>query len=168
MNRLIFLSIVAFQLVVSVGKCNNVDNAIISSSGGIYEAGNINLSWTLGDIAVETIHNRAVYLTQGFQQPFIEGSTSNIEVENNENYDIKLYPNPAKDILNVSISNDLDKGGQMLIEIIDIYGRRVFSKTTGSLSFQLDISNLQSNLYLLQIRSSNGRIIDIQKFVKKY
>lgn len=52
--------------------CNSqsIDNSVIATSGDYFEGGGNSLSWTLGELAVETYTSPDVILTQGFQQPF--------------------------------------------------------------------------------------------------
>ena len=47
----------------------SVSPEVIASSGNYYEAANASLSWTLGEVAVETYSSGGITLTQGFQQP---------------------------------------------------------------------------------------------------
>ncbi|MBN2174991.1 MAG: hypothetical protein JW731_12730 [Bacteroidales bacterium] len=48
----------------------SVSPQVVSSAGDFFEGTNVSLSWTLGEIATETLSNGNVILTQGFQQPF--------------------------------------------------------------------------------------------------
>ena len=56
-----------------------------------------------------------------------------------------IYPNPAKNILNVNSTINLSK-----IEISDICGRRIFSVLNPGLSNQFDISNLLAGVYIVK------------------
>jgi len=47
----------------------SVSPEVISSSGDYFEGANASLSWTLGEIATETLSAGDIILTQGFQQP---------------------------------------------------------------------------------------------------
>ena len=59
-----------FLLVVPLFlSAQSVSPDVISSSGDYFEGSNASLSWTLGEIATETLSNGSVTLTQGFQQP---------------------------------------------------------------------------------------------------
>lgn len=53
---------------------------IVSSAGGYATGATASLSWTLGEIATETLSNGSYILTQGFQQP-VEGLTINISLD---------------------------------------------------------------------------------------
>ncbi len=77
--------------------------------------------------------------------------------------DLLLYPNPAKEILNVQFESL--KRSAMNLEVVDAMGRLVYSKKVtvnyGSNSYSLPISNLDSGLYFLRL-SSEGEIVGKQ------
>ena len=50
-------------------------SSVTSSAGNSVEAGGINISWTLGDLVIETQESSSVIITQGFQQDY--SSTDN-------------------------------------------------------------------------------------------
>lgn len=74
-------------------------------------------------------------------------SVGNLNFEN-----FKLYPNPVTDILNISLTN----GTLEHIKIIDSSGKMVFEQTNNLQ--QLNVGNLATGMYLVQIKTSNGAI----------
>ncbi len=48
----------------------SIDREVISTSGDYFEGPNSSVSWSLGEIATETLTDGNIILTQGFQQPF--------------------------------------------------------------------------------------------------
>ncbi|MBT3209063.1 MAG: T9SS type A sorting domain-containing protein [Bacteroidetes bacterium] len=64
MRKLIIIS-VFIHLIASVG----FSQEIISTSGDYFENPEISLSWTIGEVAVETFSGYNFFLSQGFQQP---------------------------------------------------------------------------------------------------
>ncbi len=81
-------------------------------------------------------------------------SVGNLNFEN-----LKLYPNPVTDILNLSLPNETLEH----IKIIDSTGKMVFEQSNNLQ--QLNVSNLATGMYLLQIKTSNGAIS--KKIIKK-
>lgn len=81
------------------------------------------------------------------------------------NLQFELFPNPANDHLYLTVSDVLDRGTTLritnslgnLIETID-------SPTYGQTSLELDISNLATGIYFLELHTSKGR--GIKKFTK--
>jgi len=75
---------------------------------------------------------------------------------------LSVYPNPVKDIVN--ISNDANYSLQS-VNITDLNGRTVKSiKLNGEASAQVNISDLSSGIYMMNISSDQGSII--KKIVK--
>lgn len=69
---------------------------------------------------------------------------------------IKIYPNPVKDILNISTDKTIQK-----ISVIDLLGRTVL---TPKVSTEINLSSLEKGTYLLSLESENG--ISTKKFIK--
>lgn len=65
----------------------------------------------------------------------------------------KVYPNPVTDFLQL----DSEKEIVERIELIDINGRIVSTKKINSLNSNINISNLSSGAYLLNVYSSSGK-----------
>lgn len=82
-------------------------------------------------------------------------------------YQINLHPNPSSDIINIAIK--IEEAEYVDISISNIQGLHVFSKRSGLLlpgkqNLSLNISHLESGLYIVEIRGKNGRVQ--QKMIK--
>ncbi|NNE25355.1 MAG: T9SS type A sorting domain-containing protein [Saprospiraceae bacterium] len=75
--------------------------------------------------------------------------------------DVNLYPNPARDILNVTINTKAEETIQLAI--IDANGqliqKQMILSTTGINNTPVDISLLESGIYMLQIISEKEQIV---------
>ena len=80
--------------------------------------------------------------------------------------DFKLYPNPAKNELNLEFNYDND--AVLEIEVYDISGKNVFKQklnvSNGKNSKKIDVSKLNSGTFLLLV--NNGKIKGALPFVK--
>ena len=63
--------------------------------------------------------------------------------------DVKLYPNPASNMLNISTDKTI-----ISIDIYDIKGRLVLNETTGSSTIQID--QLEVGLYIVRVSDESG------------
>jgi PKD repeat protein len=66
---------------------------------------------------------------------------------------IKIYPNPTNDILNIELN--LDKKSKVQFQIFDAVGKLVLTTSNQSFNTQsttLDLSNLPLGIYFLQVR----------------
>lgn len=76
----------------------------------------------------------------------------------NETAELNVFPNPAKDVVNVQFGNI---NGHVHISIADVAGREVAVLKDGnsnSQQVQYNISNLQPGLYFVRLQSDNGTI----------
>ncbi len=78
------------------------------------------------------------------------------------NNDLKLYPNPAKDVLNISFAND---GEDKKIRIFDMQGICVYSSENASLQKQIDIKSLKAGIYVMKAYSADD--VNTQVFSKQ-
>ena len=71
--------------------------------------------------------------------------------------DVKIYPNPAKDFINITSKQQINS-----VEILDQSGKRI----SESKELKINVSNLSKGIYILKIKFSNGSS-SIQKLIKK-
>lgn len=92
--------------------------------------------------------------------PSLSNCTS-LSVDEFNTSDYKVYPNPANDVLYIKTSKNF---GEVTVTVTDINGRRVLSKQTQlSGQIEINISNLQTGIYILNINgdslNANNKII---------
>lgn len=64
--------------------------------------------------------------------------------------DFKFYPNPVKDVLNLSYIQNISN-----VSVFNLLGQKVLENTTNATSAQVDMSNLASGSYLVKVTSDN-------------
>ncbi|MFY7965167.1 MAG: pectinesterase family protein [Chitinophagaceae bacterium] len=91
-----------------------------------------------------------------------DGKISYSEVKNVElairNIGVNIYPNPAKDVLNVICTN----AKQLLI--VDVYGKQVLKHTINNQRSIVNIQGLGKGVYIIQVIITKGEVIN-QKLV---
>lgn len=87
---------------------------------------------------------------------------SGIVLSTNENIQSQsvIYPNPAKDVLNVKNKSAIDQ-----IVISDMTGKTVYSQKNLNSEVQIDLNGLSKGVYMIKINS--GGSINTHKFSKK-
>lgn len=96
-----------------------------------------------------------------FRQYRLDLLTS-IEDSEKGNFNLSLYPNPVKGELNISF--DKEEHALYSVEIADVLGKNVLSKSEGFES--IHVSSLNSGVYFITLKKS-GAVIAKQKFVKE-
>ncbi len=80
--------------------------------------------------------------------------------------EIKLYPNPTRDLATLRLGDDLT--GQVSVQVLDGIGRQVqraeLNMASGTRSFQVDLSALPAGTYFVTVR--NGGNVAHRKLVK--
>lgn len=73
---------------------------------------------------------------------------------------VKVYPNPARDILTIASQQQING-----VEIYDIHGRLLQTAIVNESTARLDISNRSAGIYFLKITTEKG--IKVEKLVKE-
>lgn len=158
------IRLLTLLLLLSVMSLNaQVKQQVIASAGGFNTGNGVSLSWTLGETIVPTFtaQDGSITLTHGFQQRVVVTAIQeNIEVS----VDIKVYPNPAIDVVNIRFESPVDD--EVQVSLLDSYGRLVKSDVmeAGMTEKQLNLQDVPGGIYYLRI--IKGRLINVYKVVK--
>lgn len=138
---------------------------VIASAGNYSEAGDISLSWTLGEVAVTTLQKGEIMLSQGFQQSFLKDVGFAADPIK---WQISAYPNPVQDKLWIQF--DLPETTDFSIEIQDVNGRLISKETYRQVIpgdvVQVDVSAFNYGVYFFRVATADRRqtrVISITK-----
>ncbi|WP_293872033.1 T9SS type A sorting domain-containing protein [Flavobacterium sp.] len=73
-----------------------------------------------------------------------------------DNTNFSLYPNPVKDVLNLSYNQEISN-----VEVYNLLGQKVVSNRYDSNSAQVDMSNLSTGAYVVRV-TANGQVKTIK------
>lgn len=76
---------------------------------------------------------------------------------------ISLYPNPTKDVLNISVPSEL--GNKTSYEVINYLGQSVVKSNSSNSNFTVNTSNFASGVYFIKLQTENGA--KTLKFIKE-
>lgn len=139
----------------------NAQEAVVSA-GNYHENENKSISWTLGEVAIETFVAGDLILTQGFHQPTI----TVVSVEDFPGFDLKVqvYPNPATELLNVYL--EYGNYENVTFGLYDMSGRLMVSDKMKNEMQQISFSAYPSGIYFLRM-TIDGREAKSFKIVKQ-
>jgi len=129
--------------VQKVEVCHKGNTICIDASG---VAAHLAHGCTLGSCA-------EVNACSNLSSRMISSSTSDEEVVMSE---IKLFPNPAKDNLQISISN-FDEMGTATFTIVNAIGQEVYTGTLNSNETLINISTLSSGVYYFKTNTQTAK-----------
>ena len=99
----------------------------------------------------------AVSLAEPSHGTSTEINLSLVETENHhhQNCEVKVYPNPVKDVLEVFLGECFD--GQLLLEVYDLEGKKSFQefRKPNSKNISVNVNKLKSGSYVLVITSKH-------------
>jgi hypothetical protein len=141
-------------LITAVAQ--SLSPTVLSFSGGFGSSGGTSLSWTAGELMIQTFSDGSVMLTQGFHQGDITVSTAVDEMRKSA-MDVHIYPNPVSDMLDVEFKNMVDYTIQ--VRLVDLTGKTVLRKEISQPSNRLwlNLSSVSSGTYMLEIRAADKR-----------
>jgi hypothetical protein len=166
MKRILpFIFAALFACAYTHGQNIELSPTVIASAGNYSEAGTISLSWTLGEVAVTTLTQGDIILTQGFQQSFLtDVGFAAVPIR----WQITAYPNPVRDELRVRF--DLPETTEFFIEMQDVHGRLVsqeqYKQVFPGDVIQFEMSPYNPGVYFFRVSTTNRtqvRVISITK-----
>ena len=89
-------------------------------------------------------------------------NTSNfVEFENNN--EVRIYPNPVSEILNVTAESELEE-----ISIISVTGTRIYSNNSiNERDTKIDVSGFAPGMYIVQIKNADGSTLAQKVIIQK-
>ncbi|UKN01760.1 T9SS type A sorting domain-containing protein [Paracrocinitomix mangrovi] len=143
MKQIIILcSFVIFGFSANAQQMN-----VIASSGTYSPGATHTVAWTIGELVIVTATSSGNDITQGFHQ-------DSLWVVGVEEYmpevDITVYPNPARDIVNISSSE------QTKLYIYDAQGKIVATEEINTITTSIDVSHLSRGTYNLAFETKGA------------
>jgi hypothetical protein len=100
----------------------------------------------------------------GFIMRFKPKETSINDIPNNL-YNVSVYPNPARDMINVDLTSE--NTGSISFDIVDVTGKQTSSETInhagGAMTYTTSVSHLSKGIYFVYILTNQGKTV--RKFV---
>jgi Secretion system C-terminal sorting domain len=129
---------------------------VVASAGDYFSNGTVSISWTLGEVATETIGNGTNILTQGFQQPNYTSVIGAVPTYLNPKFEVSLYPNPSTDYVKLTIKGNDDF--ELQVSLYDAIGRQLLTSkiAAGVTDKTIDMSSYHSGIYFVKISQTNG------------
>lgn len=91
---------------------------------------------------------------------FLNARDVNEIMDKQENYNFIIYPNPVNNILTITAPSNIP----FKIKIFNTFGMLIYYSDKITNTYTLNLSNLKSGIYFLQINSESQNII--KKFIK--
>ena len=150
---------------IATASGQSITPEVGATSGAHYQNGTSQLSWTLGEIAIETYSSTGIMITQGFHQPEI--TVTGIEEANPLQMEISVYPNPTSSFLNISAEG---KHEQLSAMLYDMHGKLIMRSQleVDKPRIEFDLTHLPMAHYVLRVESTKGNYGSTYKVIKSH
>ncbi|MCI5081772.1 MAG: T9SS type A sorting domain-containing protein [Saprospiraceae bacterium] len=124
---------------------------VTSAHGGVGTTPTMSISWTIGEPVTGTSYTGNGILTAGYQQPNVIQVQPIVEEPEQEQAWARVFPNPVKEELFVSLSESLIHE-KMSIQLFNANGQPIqATNTIHQQQLRLDLGQLPAGTYLLQL-----------------
>ena len=167
MRQIPFFRKVILAILLAIGvagsiHAQSIDQQVVASNGREVKQGSVQLSFTVGEVAVADPKADTLYLTQGYQQAFLDESTP-IQVDHLQ-FDLAIFPNPFSDILTLRCT------GQPPVEPLrmmwtDMNGRTIREQDVqlqAGTDYTLNLQSLPVGTYHLTISTEEHGLATFQ------
>lgn len=139
-----------------------IDRQVIASAGNTISNANHKVTFTIGESIVGKIQNGTI-INQGFLAGASSGSTLAVD-EQLLSTAIKVYPNPVSEILSIDLN---DVAGDIKVLMYSLSGQLIKTVKLNAQKNTLNVSHLQSGMYLVNLHFSDNKTVKSFKIIKK-
>lgn len=145
MKKLRILTLSVAVMFLLTGKL--AAQQVIATSGGTGQSTSGTITYTLGELIIDTYNGADKKLTQGFQQSrLIITAVSEIK---GLNYSISAYPNPTTDLVNLKFDKDFPETLAYLL--MDSNGKVVSSGKITKTDMGISFESLAAGTYFIKV-----------------
>jgi len=141
-----------------------IPQQLVSSAGDDFQTGDISFSFSLGECMVETYYTPYVIYSQGLLQL---SKNSRVPVKPNPSIVLAIHPNPAREIIWLDISKELENLEQLSIEVYDLSGYLLHRQNITNYHQKVDLSAFYRHTLLIQIKQ-NKQVIYTKTIQRVY
>ncbi len=156
----LFLGIGAFSHAQSIAPQS------VNSSGTKMTQANGSLSFTVGELVVLTqIDSLGNSLGGGFTSSATI-TTVGIQETDATILDVKVYPNPTTELVNIQINHSALE--QILITVTDIQGKEIYTGKYAAISniIGINTSSYAVGTYILSLKKTDNQLLGTYKIIK--
>jgi hypothetical protein len=153
------LKLITLVITSLTGSCcfgQTAPQQVINTSGGSYQKDHFSVDWSVGEMAiVNTMQSSDMLynLTNGFLQTITD--PSNVAIVNTElkMEEVRILPNPARDILEVDLKTN--QTGSVTMQLLDMLGQPLVKRSFYMYGYaqvqKFNVSAFRPGNYILKI-----------------
>ena len=133
----------------------------MNASGGGTSNTSGSISYSIGQVAYQSVSNTSGSLSQGVQHAF-EISTLSLE-ENALNLSLNAYPNPTQDLLNLRVGNYSQE--KLAYKLVDLEGKVISEASMHSEETTIDMKQSPVATYFVEVHN-DAKKVHVFKIIK--
>ena len=133
----------------------------VNASGGGTSNASGSISYSIGQVAYQSVSNSSGSVSQGVQHAF-EISTLSLE-ENALNLSLSAYPNPTQELLNLRVGNY--KQEKLAYKLFDFQGKVISEASMLSEETTIDMKQLPVATYFVEVHN-DAKKVHVFKIIK--
>ena len=133
----------------------------VNAAGGGTSNASGSISYSIGQVAYQSVSNTSGSLSQGVQHAF-EISTLSLK-ENKFNFTLNAFPNPTTENLNLRVGNY--KQEKLAYKLIDMEGKVISEASMISEETTIDMKQLPVATYFVEVHNE-GKKVQTFKIIK--
>jgi hypothetical protein len=147
-------------VITNLARAQTVTPNVVNAAGSSYSGGNLNLSWSVGEISIQTYTSAGNFLTEGLLQPepiIVSGIKDFVS-----NGNITVFPNPFSDKIWIKSDNS---SPIVHVNIFSITGQKVYDNSFAG-GDVIETGDLTPGMYILFAYGKNDNSISTFKILK--
>ena len=129
---------------------------VLSSGGNSTNNSQGSMTWTIGEVVINTIESPDAHLTQGFNQEWLHF----LNIENfSEKINITVFPNPSTHYINIESDKKSD------LTIYDA-SNKIVKEIKVEKQDQVDLTDLAPGIYFMQFIRKNNKLKTIKIIIQ--
>lgn len=164
MKKTAVCSVVIMLCGITV-SAQQLNPSVLSVDGGTAKTSTIILSWTLGEAVTESVTAGGFRYTQGFHQPLLQIVPLPVLAAAHSDYKISVAPNPVYSYLNVQVYHPAAE--LITIDVTDVNGKLLSTTPAPAKgTTRLGFSSYTAGVYIINLRTRNGELLQSYKILK--
>ena len=158
--------LIADLLMGTLSYAQSIAPQSVNSGGTKMSQSNGSLSFTVGELVVLNLSDSEGNTLGGGFTAGATLTTVSIHETDATLLDIKVFPNPTSDLVNIRINYSTIE--QVVVSITDLQGKEVYSGNYAGISNVIGINTASYSIgtYILSLKNNNNQLLGTYKIIK--
>lgn len=162
----LFVIMILLFSIKSISQTAQNGMETINASGNDSTGDSGSVAYSIGQVFYTYIGESVYSVAQGIQQEELSETLATTENNVEPKAEIFIFPNPTTDFVTINMEGLEFKNGPQSYQLYDIQGKLLKQDTIHENETQINLNDLSSSIYLLQVYVNN-KVLKTFKILKK-